>query len=380
MKGITRKWVITVTFMERVYNFSAGPSMLPMEVLEKAREELLCYGDSGMSVMEMSHRTPEFEKILHDAEDGLRKLMNIPANYKVLFLQGGASTQFASVPLNLLSERKCADYIVSGQFSKKAMQEAKKYGDIVIAASSAGATPTFSTVPETSRTDFRPDTDYVHMCFNNTIYGTKFHYIPDTGNIPLVADMSSCILSEPVDVSKFALIYAGAQKNVAPAGLTIVIVRNDLIGNARPDTPAMLDYKLMAENDSMYNTPPCFCIYMAKLVFDWLLSIGGLEEMKRRNEKKASLLYDYLDSQTYYTAPVDKKCRSMMNVVFVTGGAELDKKFAKEASECGLKNLKGHRSVGGMRASIYNAMPYEGVEKLIAFMKKFALDNPKSEV
>ena len=366
--------------MNRVYNFSAGPSMLPMEVLEKAREELICYGDSGMSVMEMSHRTPEFEAILHGAEDSLRKLMNIPANYKVLFLQGGASTQFASVPLNLLSEHKCADYIVSGQFSKKAMQEAKKYGDIVIAASSAGATPTFSTVPETSRTDFRPDTDYVHMCFNNTIYGTKFHYIPDTGNIPLVADMSSCILSEPVDVSKFALIYAGAQKNVAPAGLTIVIVRGDLIGNARPDTPAMLDYKLMAENDSMYNTPPCFCIYMAKLVFDWLLSIGGLEEMKRRNEKKASLLYDYLDSQNYYTAPVDKKCRSMMNVVFVTGDAELDKKFAKEASECGLKNLKGHRSVGGMRASIYNAMPYEGVEKLIEFMKKFALDNPKTEV
>ncbi len=380
MKGITRRRVIMVILMERVYNFSAGPSMLPMEVLEKAREELLCYGDSGMSVMEMSHRTPEFEKILHDAEDSLRKLMNIPANYKVLFLQGGASTQFASVPLNLLSERKCADYIVSGQFSKKAMQEAKKYGDIVVAASSAGATPTFSTVPEISRTDFRPDTDYVHMCFNNTIYGTKFHYIPDTGNIPLVADMSSCILSEPVDVSKFALIYAGAQKNVAPAGLTIVIVRSDLIGNARPDTPAMLDYKLMAENDSMYNTPPCFCIYMAKLVFDWLLSIGGLEEMKRRNERKASLLYDYLDSQTYYTAPVDKKCRSMMNVVFVTGDAELDKKFAKEASECGLKNLKGHRSVGGMRASIYNAMPYEGVEKLIAFMKKFALDNPKGEV
>ena len=366
--------------MERVYNFSAGPSMLPMEVLEKARDELLCYGDAGMSVMEMSHRTPEFEKILHDAEDALRKLMNIPANYKVLFLQGGASTQFASVPLNLLSERKCADYIVSGQFSKKAMQEAKKYGDIVMAASSAGATPTFSTVPETTRKDFRPDTDYVHMCFNNTIYGTKFHYIPDTGNIPLVADMSSCILSEPVDVSKFALIYAGAQKNVAPAGLTIVIARNDIIGNARPDTPAMLDYKLMAENDSMYNTPPCFCIYMAKLVFEWILSIGGLEEMKRRNEKKASLLYDYLDSQSYYTAPVDKKCRSMMNVVFVTGDAELDKKFAKEASECGLKNLKGHRSVGGMRASIYNAMPYEGVEKLVAFMKKFALDNPKAEV
>ena len=363
--------------MDRVYNFSAGPSMLPLEVLERAQAEMLCYGESGMSVMEMSHRTPEFEEILHGAEDALRKLMNIPANYKVLFLQGGASTQFAAVPLNLLSEHKCADYIVSGQFSKKASMEAKKYGDIAIAASSAGASPTFSTVPETSRADFRPDADYVHICFNNTIYGTKFHYIPDTGNIPLVADMSSCICSEPIDVTKFGLIYAGAQKNIAPAGLTIVIVRNDLIGGAREDTPAMLNYKEMAENDSMYNTPPCWCIYMAKLVFDWILSIGGLEEMKRRNEKKASLLYDYLDSQSYYTAPVDKKCRSMMNVVFVTGDAELDKKFAKEASAAGLKNLKGHRSVGGMRASIYNAMPYEGVEKLVAFMKEFAQNNPK---
>ena len=353
--------------------------MLPLEVLERAQKELLCYGDSGMSVMEMSHRTPEFEDILHSAEESLRKLMNIPANYKVLFLQGGASTQFASVPLNLLSSHKCADYIVSGQFSKKAATEAKKYGDIVIAASSAGAQPTFSTIPETTRSSFRPDADYVHICYNNTIYGTKFHYIPDTGNIPLVADMSSFILSEPIDVTKFGLIYAGAQKNVAPAGLTIVIVRSDLIGNARPDTPAMLDYQLMAENDSMYNTPPCWSIYMAKLVFDWILSIGGLEEMKRRNEKKASLLYDYLDGpgQSYYTATVDKKCRSMMNVVFVTGDAELDKKFAKEASAAGLKNLKGHRSVGGMRASIYNAMPYEGVEALVAFMKKFAEDNPK---
>ena len=363
--------------MERVYNFSAGPSMLPLEVLERAKEDLICYGNSGMSVMEMSHRTPEFEEILHSAEDGLRKLMNIPSNYKILFLQGGASTQFAAVPLNLLSEHKCADYVISGQFSKKASIEAKKYGDIAIAASSAGAMPAFSVVPDLKRSDFRPDADYVHICYNNTIYGTKFPQAPDTGSIPLVADMSSCILSEPVDVSKFALIYAGAQKNVAPAGVTIVIVRDDLIGNARPDTPAMLDYKLMADNDSMYNTPPCWCIYMAKLVFDWLLSIGGLEEMKRRNEKKASLIYDYLDSQTYYTAPVDKKCRSMMNVVFVTGDAELDKKFAKEAAEAGLKNLKGHRSVGGMRASIYNAMPYEGVEKLVAFMKKFAAENPK---
>ena len=370
---------VQVFEMERVYNFSAGPSMLPLEVLEKAQQDLICYGDSGMSVMEMSHRTPEFEEILHSAEASLRKLMNIPDNYKVLFLQGGASTQFAAVPLNLLSEHKCADYVVTGQFSKKAASEAKKYGDIAIAASTAGAMPTFSTLPDISSSDIRPDADYVHICFNNTIYGTKFQKIPETGSIPLVADMSSCILSEPVDVSKFGLIYAGAQKNVAPAGVTIVIVREDLIGNARPDTPAMLDYKLLADNDSMYNTPPCWCIYMAKLVFDWLLSIGGLEEIKRRNEKKASLLYDYLDSQKYYTAPVAKNCRSMMNVVFVTGDANLDKKFAAEASAAGLKNLKGHRSVGGMRASIYNAMPYEGVEKLVEFMKAFALANPKLE-
>lgn len=351
--------------------------MLPMPVLEQVQNELLCYGDSGMSVMEMSHRSPEYEAIINGAEASLRTLMKIPDNYKVLFLQGGASTQFAAVPLNLLNRSGRADYIVSGQFSKKAAAEAKKYGDIAIAASSASATPIFSTIPETTAADFRRDADYVHICFNNTIYGTKFHYIPDTGSVPLVADMSSCILSEPVDVSRFGLIYAGAQKNVAPAGLTLVIVREDLIGHARADIPAMLDYKLMADNGSMYNTPPCFCIYVAKLVFDWLLSIGGLEEMKHRNERKASLLYDYLDSQDYYIAPVERKCRSMMNVVFVTGDAELDAKFAREASAAGLRNIKGHRSVGGMRASIYNAMPYEGVEALIAFMKKFAAENPK---
>ena len=351
-----------------------------MEVLERASAELLSYGDTGMSVMEMSHRTPEFEAIMKGAESALRELMEIPDNYRVLFLQGGASTQFAAVPLNLLTAHKCADYILTGQFSKKAYMEAQKYGDIVIAASSAGSTPTFTTIPHTERGSFRPDADYVHICFNNTIYGTKFNYIPDTGSIPLVADMSSCIISEPIDVSKFGLIYAGAQKNIAPAGLTIVIVRDDLLGFAREDTPAMLNYKLMAENDSMYNTPPCWCIYMAKLVFEWILSIGGLDEMKRRNERKASLLYDYLDGQHYYTSSVDKRCRSMMNVTFVTGDAELDKKFIKEADAAGLKNLKGHRSVGGMRASIYNAMPYEGVEALVEFMKKFALENPKFEV
>lgn len=362
--------------MKRVYNFSAGPSMLPLPVLERAASEMLCYKDSGMSVMEMSHRSPVYDEIIKDAEKLLRELMNIPDNYKVLFLQGGASTQFAAVPLNLMNKNHKADYIVSGQFSNKAYKEALKYGDAVVAASSKDAN--FAFVPKTDRNSFRPDADYVHICFNNTIYGTKFPYIPDTGDIPLVADMSSCIISEPVDVSKFGLIYAGAQKNMAPAGLTVVIVREDLIGNARPETPTMLDYSVMAENDSMYNTPPCYCIYIAKLVYEWIIGLGGLEKMKEMNEKKANLLYDYLDSQNYYIAPVQKESRSMMNVTFVTGDAELDKKFAKEADAAGLKNLKGHRSVGGMRASIYNAMPYEGVEALVAFMKKFAEENPKA--
>ena len=352
--------------------------MLPSEVLERVKAEFTSYDDLGMSVVEMSHRSREFEIIIKEAERLFRKVMNIPENYDVLFMQGGATTQFSAVPLNLLSGHKCADYIISGQFSKKASQEAKKYGDIAIAASSAGANPVYSTIPETKVSDFRPDADYVHICFNNTIYGTKFNYIPDTESIPLVADMSSCICSEPVDVKKFGMIYAGAQKNIAPAGVTIVIVRDDLLGKAGANVPAMLDYKLMADNDSMYNTPPCWCIYMAKLVFEWLESIGGLEEIKRRNEYKASLLYDYLDSQDYYIAPVDKASRSMMNVVFVTGNEDLDKKFAKEAGAAGLKNLKGHRSVGGMRASIYNAMPVEGVEALIKFMKEFAANNPKA--
>lgn len=361
--------------MKRVYNFSAGPSMLPLPVLEQAAAELVCYGESGMSVMEMSHRSPEYEQIIKDAESLLRQIMNIPDNYKVLFLQGGASTQFAAVPLNLMGKNRKGDYIVSGQFSGKAFKEAEKFGDVVIAATSKE--DNFSYVPKTDRSSFREDADYVHICFNNTIYGTKFPYIPDTGDIPLVADMSSCILSEPVDVSKFGVIYAGAQKNMAPAGLTVVIVREDLIGKSLPETPTMLDYKVMADNGSMYNTPPCYSIYMAKLVYEWIISIGGLSEMKKRNEKKAALLYSYLDSQNYYKAPVEKSCRSMMNVTFVTGDPELDKKFAKEADARGLKNLKGHRSVGGMRASIYNAMPYEGVEALVSFMKEFAKNNPK---
>ena len=362
--------------MSRVYNFSAGPSMLPLQVLETCAKDMLDYNGSGMSVMEMSHRSPVYEEIIKDAEAKLRQLMNIPDNYKVLFLQGGASTQFAAVPLNLMNKNKKADYIVSGQFSGKAQKEATKYGDVAIAASSKEAN--FSYVPKTDRSSFRADADYVHICFNNTIYGTKFPYIPDTGDIPLVADMSSCIISEPVDVSKFGMIYAGAQKNMAPAGLTLVIIREDLMGNAREDIPVMLDYKTMADNDSMYNTPPCYCIYVAKLVYEWILGLGGLEEMKKLNEKKANLLYDYLDSQDYYVAPVEKESRSMMNVTFVTGDADLDKKFAKEAEAQGLKNLKGHRSVGGMRASIYNAMPYEGVEKLVEFMKEFAKNNPKA--
>ena len=361
--------------MERVYNFSAGPSMLPVQVLETAAAEMLNYQDSGMSVMEMSHRSPVYEKIIQDAEKLLREVMNIPDNYKVLFLQGGASTQFAAVPLNLLSGSGKADYILSGQFSTKAYKEAQKYGDIAVAGSTKEIN--FSAVPKAETLNFRADADYVHMCFNNTIYGTKFPYIPNTGNVPLVADMSSCILSEPVDVSKFGMIYAGAQKNMSAAGLTVVIVREDLIGKSRPETPTMLDYKTMADNGSMYNTPPCYCIYIAKLVYEWILGLGGLEKMREHNAKKAALLYDYLDSQEYYLAPVAKDSRSMMNVTFVTGDAELDKKFATEASSAGLKNLKGHRSVGGMRASIYNAMPMEGVEKLVAFMKEFAKNNPK---
>ena len=361
--------------MERVYNFSAGPSMLPLPVLERAAAEMVDYHGTGMSVMEMSHRSPAYDAIIKKAEADFRKVMNISDNYKVLFLQGGASTQFAAVPLNLMKTGK-ADYILSGQFSTKAYKEAQKYGDAKAVASSKDAN--FAFVPETTRESFRPDADYVHICFNNTIYGTKFPYIPDTGDIPLVADMSSCIMSEPIDVTKFGVIYAGAQKNMAPAGLTVVIVREDLLGNARQDTPSMLDWKLMADNDSMYNTPPCYPIYIAGLVYEWVLGLGGLEKLKEMNQKKAALLYDYLDSQDYYIAPVKKESRSMMNVTFVTGIEELDKKFPKEAEKVGLLNLKGHRSVGGMRASIYNAMPYEGVERLVAFMKQFAAENPKA--
>ena len=361
--------------MERVFNFSAGPSMLPLPVLERAAAEMVNYGESGMSVAEMSHRSPDFEPIIAAAEADLRKLMKIPDDYAVLFLQGGASTQFAAVPLNLMPAGGKADYVVSGQFSGKAFTEAGKFGDAACIATSKP--DGFRYVPHVSASDLRPGTSYLHICFNNTIYGTKYNYIPQTGDVPLVADMSSCILSEPVDVTKFGVIYAGAQKNMAPAGMTLVVVRRDLLGNARPECPTMLDWKTMADNGSMYNTPPCYTIYMAGLVYKWLLDMGGLEEMAKRNREKAALLYGYLDSQNYYIAPVLPGHRSMMNVTFVTGDADLDKKFASEATACGLKNLKGHRSVGGMRASIYNAMPKEGVEKLIAFMEDFAKNNPK---
>ena len=362
--------------MNRVFNFSAGPSMLPVPVLEKAASELVCYGESGMSVMEMSHRSPDYEAIIAKTQADLRKLMNIPDNYKVLFLQGGASTQFASVPINLIGRTGKADYVVSGQFSGKAFKEAQKMGyDVKCIATTKD--DNFDHIPEVTADMVRPDAAYVHVCYNNTIYGTKYPAVPDTGDVPLVADMSSCILSEPVDVTKFGVIYAGAQKNMAPAGVTVVIVREDLLDYCDPKAPTMLEWKTMADNDSMYNTPPCYTIYMLGLVCEYLLEQGGLDAMEEKNVKKAALLYDYLDSQDYYIAPVKKESRSMMNVTFVTGNPDLDKKFASEAAKAGLKNLKGHRSVGGMRASIYNAMPYEGVAALVAFMKKFAAENPK---
>ena len=358
--------------MARVFNFSAGPSMLPLEVLETAQKELIEFQDSGMSVMEMSHRSPVYDAIIKETEANFRKLMNIPDNYKVLFLQGGASTQFAAVPLNLMKTGK-ADYVVSGQFSGKAFKEAKKYGDAKCIATSEDKT--FSYIPCITPDMVREDADYVHVCYNNTIFGTKFPEVPNVGDKVLVADMSSCITSEPVDVTKFGVIYAGAQKNMAPAGLTVVIIREDLMGNAREDIPTMLDYKTMADNDSMYNTPPCYAIYIAGLVYKWALENGGLPAMKERNEKKANILYDFLDNSTLFKATAEKNSRSMMNVCFVTGDADLDKKFCKEAAEAGFVNLKGHRSVGGMRASIYNAMPIEGVQALVEFMAEFEKNN-----
>lgn len=357
----------------RVYNFSAGPSMLPVEVLEKVQKDLLNYEGSGQSVMEMSHRSKEYQKIIDDAEADLRELMHIPDNYKVLFVQGGGTLQFAMVPLNLLRKSKKADYVLTGTWAKKAYKEACKYGDIRVIASSED--DKFTWVPKIGREDVKEDADYAYITTNNTIYGTKYNYIPETGNVPLVADMSSNILSEEIDVSKFGMIWAGAQKNVGPAGVTIVIIREDLIGFAGAEVPTYLDYKIHADNGSMYNTPPCFSIYVAGEVFKYLKSIGGIAEMERRNREKAQMLYDFIDSSKLFSCPVAKEDRSLMNVVFVTGDAELDKKFIALAKENGMINLSGHRSIGGMRASIYNAMPKEGVAALVDFMRKFEEEN-----
>ncbi|MBE7090661.1 MAG: 3-phosphoserine/phosphohydroxythreonine transaminase [Clostridiales bacterium] len=355
----------------RVYNFSAGPSMLPMEVLEEAQRDFLDYNGTGMSVVEMSHRSKPFQAIVDEAEALLRELMNIPEDYDVLFVQGGASTQFEAVPLNLLKNGK-ADYIVTGNFANKAYKEAQKYGDIACAASSKEDNYTY--IPNVDEIKFRDGIDYVHITTNNTIFGTRYTKFPKT-DAPLVADMSSNILSEPVDVSKFGLIYAGAQKNVAPAGVTIVIVKKELTNQAMAICPTMLKYATQAPEHSLYNTPPCFCIYMAMLTFRYLKKIGGLAAMKEINERKANMLYDYIDNSGFYTNPVRKEDRSMMNVPFVTPSKELDEKFVKEAAANGLVSLKGHRLVGGMRASIYNAMPEEGIVALIDFMKKFAKEN-----
>ncbi len=359
--------------MSRVYNFSAGPAVLPEEVLKEAAAEMLDYQGSGMSVMEMSHRSKVYDDIIKEAEADLRDLMNIPDNYKVLFLQGGASQQFAMIPMNLMKNKK-AGYIVTGQWAKKAYQEAKIYGEAIELASSADKT--FSYIPDCNDLDIPDDVDYVYICENNTIYGTKFHTLPNTKGHLLVSDVSSCFLSEPVDVSKYGVIYGGVQKNIGPAGVVIAIIREDLITeDVLPGTPTMLRYKIHADNDSMYNTPPCYGIYMCGKVFKWLKKIGGLEAVKKMNEEKAKILYDFLDESKMFKGTVVKEDRSLMNVPFVTGNADLDAKFVKEAAAAGFVNLKGHRSVGGMRASIYNAMPKEGVEKLVAFMKEFEANN-----
>jgi phosphoserine aminotransferase len=356
-----------------VYNFSAGPAVLPEEVLKEAADEMLDYQGTGMSVMEMSHRSAAFAKIIEDAEADLRDLMKIPDNYKVLFLQGGASQQFAAIPLNLM-KNKVADYIITGQWAKKACAEAAKFGKANAIASSADKT--FSYIPDCSDLPIDDDADYVYICENNTIYGTKFKTLPNTKGKTLVADVSSCFLSEPVDVSKYGVIYGGVQKNVGPAGVVIVIIREDLIPEeAMDNVPTMLQYKTQADAKSLYNTPPAYGIYICGKVFKWLKKMGGLEEMKRRNEEKAKILYDFLDQSELFKGTVRKEDRSMMNVPFVTGDADLDAKFVKESKAAGLENLKGHRTVGGMRASIYNAMPKAGVEALVDFMKKFEAEN-----
>ena len=359
--------------MGRVYNFSAGPAVLPEKVLQEAAEEMLDYNGTGMSVMEMSHRSKAFEDIIKTAEKDLRELMDIPDNYKVLFLQGGASQQFAMIPMNLM-KNKVADFIVTGQWAKKAYQEAAKYGKVNKIASSEDQT--FSYIPDCLDLPISEDADYVYICENNTIYGTKFKTLPNTKGKTLVADVSSCFLSEPVDVTKYGIIYGGVQKNIGPAGVTIVIIREDLITeDVLPGTPTMLTYKTHADATSLYNTPPAYGIYICGKVFKWIKEMGGLEVMKAHNEKKAKILYDYLDESKLFRGTVVKEDRSLMNVPFVTGDADLDAKFVKEAKEAGFENLKGHRTVGGMRASIYNAMPIEGVEALVEFMKKFEKEN-----
>ena len=359
--------------MSRVYNFSAGPAVLPEEVLKEAQEEMLDYRGCGMSVMEMSHRSKVFQNIIDEAEADLRDLMGIPSNYKVLFLQGGASLQFSMIPMNLM-KNGVADYIVTGQLAKKAYAEAQKYGKANKIASSEDKT--FSYIPDCSDLPISPDADYVYICENNTIYGTKYKKLPNTKGKTLVADVSSCFLSEPVNVSDYGIIYGGVQKNIGPAGMVISIVRDDLItDDVLPGTPTMMKFKTHADAGSLYNTPNCYCIYMCGKVFKWLKKMGGLEVMKQRNEEKAKLLYDFLDQSKLFKGTVVPEDRSLMNVPFITGNADLDAKFVKESKEAGLENLKGHRTVGGMRASIYNAMPKEGVEALVAFMKKFEEEN-----
>lgn len=361
--------------MSRVYNFSAGPSMLPLEVLKKAQEEMCEYPGAGMSVMEMSHRSKDYDDIIKGCEALVRELMKVPDNYKVLFLQGGGSSQFAMIPMNLGTKNKKCDIIITGQWAKKAAAEAKRYITVNEVASSADKT--FSYIPKPDKSSFSKDADYFYICMNNTIYGTKYYDLPDTGNVPLVADISSMVMSEELDVSKFGLLFAGAQKNLGPAGVTLVIVREDLIGNAMDITPTMFNYQIHADNASLYNTPPTYGIYIMKLVLEWIKEQGGVAAVGAVNKKKAKILYDFLDSSKLFKGTVVPEDRSLMNVPFVTGDEELDKKFVAESKAAGLVNLKGHRTVGGMRASIYNAMPVEGVEKLVEFMKKFEAENLK---
>ena len=359
--------------MKRVYNFSAGPACLPEDVLKEAAAEMLDYKGSGMSVMEMSHRSAVFDGIIKQAEADIRTLMQIPDNYRVLFLQGGASLQFAMIPMNLMKNR-VADYIVTGQWAKKAAKEAAIYGKVNVIASSEDKT--FSYIPDCSDLNISDDADYVYICENNTIYGTKFHTLPNTKGKDLVADVSSCFLSEPVDVTRYGLLYGGVQKNVGPAGMVIVVIREDLIReDVLPGTPTMMRYKIHDDAKSLYNTPPCYNIYICGKVFQWLLANGGLAEMKKRNEEKAAILYDYLDQSRLFRGTVEKSSRSLMNVPFITGDADLDARFVKEATAAGFVNLKGHRTVGGMRASIYNAMPVQGVKDLVDFMDKFEKAN-----